>query len=399
MTGNMLSILPSKSAPGGLSAAVAIADTALRDRTLGALQGAGVNLLGDFSALPGMAELVAAIGRVQPDLLLLGFDGLPLDTIEAIRQIRALEASPRVAVVNGSANPEIILQAMRAGASEFLYPPLEEQIPEAVARLAAECAKEGTRRAGGNLIGILSAKGGCGGTTLACHVAGYLDRRFKKHVLLADLDFCSGNAGLLMGCDQRYHVLDALDHLNRLDATLWKSLVATTTEGPDFIAAPAEPAELAGRMDSLAALLRFWRLQYDYTVVDLGHGLTPATCGLLDAFDSLLLVTTGEMPALRLAKQTLGLIEKLKPGGTRPLLVINRIARRAPIQIPELERIMGAPIYASIPNEYQLLTEAHSQAKLLDPDSSLGKAIAALAAKLAGTEAAPKKARRLALFG
>jgi pilus assembly protein CpaE len=297
---------------------------------------------------------------------------------------------------------------MRAGASEFLYPPLEGQLAEALSRAAAECEREGTRRLpGGRIVAFLSAKGGCGATTLACHVAGYLHKKFKKRVLLADIDFVSGNAGLLMGTDQRYNIMDALDHLNRLDLTLWKSLAASTAEGPDFIAAPLEPVELAGRVESLTALMRFWRSQYDYTIADLGHGLTPATCALLNTFDSLTLVTTAEMPALRLAKQIIGTIGRsgigpmdgpLNAGASRLRLVVNRMPRRAPIQLPELERIMGFPIYSVVPNEYQLLQEAYAEPKLLDPDSTLGIPIAALAAKISGAPQGPKKARRLGLF-
>jgi len=395
--------------PGDISAALVVAEPELRDQTLRALRSAGVNIVGDFSAMASIGEIASAIDRVQPDLLLLGFAGLPLDPIEAVRHIRNLKTAPKVVVVNGSAESGTILQAMRAGASEFLYPPLEGQLAEALSRAAAERVSPGTRPLpGGRVVAFLSAKGGCGATTLACHVAGYLHRRFKKRVLLADVDFASGNAGLLMGTDQRYNIMDALDHLNRLDTTLWKSLAASTAEGPDFIAAPPEPIELAGRADSLASLMRFWRSQYDYTVVDLGHGLTPATCALMGAFDSLALVTTAEMPALRLAKQIIGTIGGLgvgpidggptNDGGNRLRLVVNRMPRRAPIQLPELERIMGFPIYSVIPNEYQLLAEAYAAPKLLDPASTLGIPIAALAAKISGAPQELKKTRRLGIF-
>jgi len=390
---------PVHGSAGEISAVVAAAEPVLRAQTLQALRSAGVNVLGDFSAAATLGELVSSVSRVRPDILLLGFGGLPLDPIEAIRQIRSLEGGPRVVVVNGSAESETILQAMRAGASEFLYPPLEKQLAEALSRAAAEYAKGRPRpNPVGQVVAFLSAKGGCGATTLACHLAGYLHRKFKKQVLLADLDLCSANAGWLMGTDQRHSILDVLDQLNRLDLTLWKSLVAATAEGPDFIAAPPQPCDLAGSLESLALLMRFWRSRYDYTVVDLGHGLSPATCALLNAFDSLTLVTTTEMPALRLAKQTVATVGKLNTGPNRMQLIINRMPRRTPIQLPELERIMGFPIYHVIPNEYELLADAFAEQKLLDPDSALGIPMAALAAKFSGVPQEPKKARRLAFF-
>jgi pilus assembly protein CpaE len=382
-----------------ITAAVSIADPRLRDQSLQALAGAGVTVAGDFSAMTRAGELVSAIDRAQPDVLLLGFGGVLSDSIAALGRIRELDHGPKVIAVASGADPETILQAMRAGAAEFVYPPVEKHLAEALSRIAAECAGQmNSPKAGGQVVGLLSAKGGCGATTLACHISGYLSRKFQKRVLLADLDFSSGGAGLLMGGDHRYHVLDALGQLNRLDVTLWKTLAASTTEGPDFIAAPPAPSDLAGREDALAALTRFWRSQYDYTIVDLGHGLTPTTCSLLTAFDSIHLVTTAEMPALRLAKQSLTTLKRLGFGSNQVRLVVNRMPRRVPIQLPELEKIMGCAIYSTIPNDYPLLAEAYAAPRLLDADSSLGRPLAELAAKLAGATLQETRKRRLALF-
>jgi len=130
--------------------------------------------------------------------------------------------------------------------------------------------------------------------------------------------------------------------------------------------------------------------------------LTPALCQLRDVFDSLVLVTTDELAALRQARQTLVTLGKLNIGVNRLRLVINRMPRRATVQAPELERILAFPIYATIPNHYQQLAEAYAEARLVDSASPLGIPLSAFSAKLAGIPEQTKdsrKSRRLGIFG
>jgi pilus assembly protein CpaE len=381
------------------SVAIAIIEDSLRAQIHQALSAVPLRLSGEVAQFGTVAELAAEVERLQPDILLLGLEGLPADSGDVVRQIRNVQPSTLVVAVSSSANPETILQVMRAGASEFLYPPFGEQFAASLLRAAAEHPRETPHRAAGSVFGFVSAKGGCGATTVACHTAGYLRHLTGKQVLLADMDFCSGNTGYLMRAQPRYTIVDALDNLGRLDPTLWKVLVASTPEGVDMIAAPAEPMELGGRALELSKLIQFWRSQYDYIVVDLGHGLTPAVCQLGDAFDSLVLVTTDELPALRLARQFIGALAKLSTDANRLRLVINRMPRRANVAVAELERILEFPIYAAIPNQYRQLSEAYAEARLLDPGSSLGIPLSAFAGKLAGIPQEARKAGKLAFFG
>ena len=388
--------------PGAKSVAIAIREAGLQEQTRQALSNVSLRLAGELQAFGSMAELAAEVVRLQPDILLLGLQGLPGDSGEVVRQIRSLETAPRVVAVSDSPNSDLILEVMRAGASEFLYPPFDGQFADSLLRVAADCPADRLSRTGGRVFGFVSAKGGCGATTLACHTAASLRKQTGKHVLLADLDLCSGNIGYLMHAETRYSLVDALENLNRLDLTLWRALATPTTVGVDMLGAPPEPMEFGAQALALTSLLHFWRLQYDFTVVDLGHGLTPALCQLRDVFDSLVLVTTDELAALRQARQTLVTLGKLNIGVNRLRLVINRMPRRATVQAPELERILAFPIYATIPNHYQQLAEAYAEARLVDSASPLGIPLSAFSAKLAGIPEQTKdsrKSRRLGIFG
>jgi Flp pilus assembly CpaE family ATPase len=80
-------------------------------------------------------------------------------------------------------------------------------------------------------------------------------------------------------------------------------------------------------------------------------------------------------------------------GANRLKLVINRMPKRAQIQLPELEKVMGHSIFAEIPNDYQRLNDAYSEPRLMDPGTDLASEIGKLAARLAGIAQPEEKSR------
>jgi hypothetical protein len=57
----------------------------------------------------------------------------------------------------------------------------------------------------------------------------------------------------------------------------------------------------------------------------------------------------------------------------------------------EIGRMLGAPVYAILPDEPGELGEAYAEGRLLDADSALGQAITELASKIGGTENMKRK--------
>lgn len=145
-------------------------------------------------------------------------------------------------------------------------------------------------------------------------------------------------------------------------------------------------------------MLRFWRMHYDYTLVDLGHGLTSTLIDVLGSIDYLMLVTTTEIPALRRAKHMIECLASREFGANRVKLVINRMAKHSAISVAELEKIMGMPIHSVIPDAPEALSEAYSYPRLVASESDLGYEFAGLAAKLAGMTPEKKKLRKLFAF-
>ena len=380
------------------TAVVAVCDAPLRREVTDALAKTPVQLLDDGWASGDMEELSAAIERLRPSVVFLGLPPQTTNAPAVVAQLANLTCAPRIIAVSGIASPDAILKTMRAGAAEYLYPPFDGF--ESVLRSVVNAPRpQQDMPAAGKAIAFASVKGGCGATTLACHCAAWLKTTAKKQVLLADLDVSAGIAGTLMQAQARYTVDDALQNLHRLDLKLWQALVAGSPSGVDVIAAPAEPSPATPISRRLPPLLRFWRTQYEFTVIDLGSGITPGMLDLLNSIDVLVLVATNEVPALRQARQMLQILAGRGYGANRVKLVINRMPKRSPINGAEIEKIMGFPICAVLPNDYQILNEAYSHPRLIDLESALGEQFGRCAAGLTGLNPAERKTRKLFAFG
>jgi len=316
---------------------------------------------------------------------------------QVIRGIRATAAAPLVLTLNSSAGTDVILNAMRAGAAEYLYPPFDLPLRAALERIGNErrSATQSGRR-GGHTIGFMSSKGGCGATTIACHTAVELPSQCKGKVLLADLDFDAGMVGFLLKAKSQYSISDAARNTQRLDESYWKALVSNGISGLEIITAPAPSSRQALKPEHLRFVLSFVRTQYDWIVLDLGRSLSASSTSALDEVDDLFLVTTMEVPALH---QTKLIVQKLLDSGygkNRLHLLLNRAPKRFDVTLTELESMLGAPVYTSIPSDYMPLNESYSEGKLLGRGTSLGKHFTRLAMSIVGVND-PKK--KFSVFG
>src|ERR1700761_3808119 len=340
--------------------------------------------------------LLERLSKTHPEVLLLDLSAVPGELNIAMRQLRYYSPGIKVIALHESADPKTILAAMRAGVNEFLHPPLEDSLQPAIQRIVSAAATDGAPAMRGKLVGFLSAKGGCGATTLACHVACELQNLTKKGVLLADLDLTSGLVGFLMKTPSSYSILDAIKNLSRLDESLWRALIVQHRPNLSVIPAPASYSRWDHPDENqLRQVLQFMRTQHDWIVLDLGRSLNSIATAVLDEIDQLFLVSTLEVVALHGLKSIVhGLFEQ----GEKLQLVLNRTPKMMDISTQELEKILGRSLYAALPNDYMGLYQSYSSGNLLDSNNRLAQHFGLLASKIAGLPPARSK-KKFALFG
>ena len=350
----------------------------------------------DMSAIGAFLE---RLERLRPEVVLLDVALAKEPVAELIPKVRAKAPEATIVALHTTADPEAILNAMRAGVDEYIYPPLESALRGVLERRSADHgSRHGGMRWGGRAIGFFSSKGGCGATTVVCHLAVELGRHGQK-VLLADLDLDAGLIGFLTKAKPGYSILDAVNNLHRLDVHYWKALVSNGIPGVEIIAAPGATAEKTyPRQEQLRQLFSFLRSCYDFTLIDLGRSLTRVGVAALEEMDEAYLVSTLEVPALHQAKQVLQILMDAGYGKDRLKLILNRVPKRSELAPGEIEKILGLPVYAVLPSSYPELHECYSLGKLLPERSFLGKQISELALRIAGAEE-PQKKKKFSLFG
>jgi pilus assembly protein CpaE len=375
-----------------VTAGIVVQTKELWDELHACLQELPVRVVLEQSEVGQLNILLEKIDRVRPEVIFLDISSLrePLDQV--IRGIRSTSASPLVLALNTGAGTDMILNAMRAGAAEYLYPPFDEPLRAALERIGNERrnATQSIRR-GGHTIGFMSAKGGCGATTIACHTAVELPAQSKGKVLLADLDFDAGMIGFLLKTKSQYSISDAVRNTQRLDESYWKALVSNGISGLEIISAPLPTSRLALKPEQVRFVLSFVRTQYDWIVLDLGRSLSHSSTPALEEVDDLFLVTTMEVPALHQTKLIVQKLLETGYGRNRLHLLLNRAPKRFDITLAELETMLGAPVYTSIPSDYMALNECYSEGKLLGRGSALGKHFTRLAMSIAGVSDTKKK--------
>jgi pilus assembly protein CpaE len=371
----------------------------LRDETRRVLRDLALHPAFELDEPGAIERLTAALMEKQARILLLGLDALHEELGSLFRKIRATIPQVKIVAMHSSADPKIILAAMRAGAAEFLHPPLGESMRSALERIAAQPGELEAIPRQGKVIGFLSSKGGCGATTLACHVATEIRRQTRSEVLLADLDFTSGMIGFLMKTPGEYSILDAVQNLYRLDASVWKGLVGKGQPEVSIMPGPvALSQDVRLEEGDIQRVLRFMRSQHDWTVVDLGRSLSRLSRAAIEEVDRLFLVSTLEVPALygvkniiRLLTETAGDIRKLE-------IVLNRAPESMDISVKELEETLGRHIYATLPNDYASLYQSYANGTLLNTNTRLSQHFSRFASKLTGAEPVKVK-KKFSLFG
>jgi CheY-like chemotaxis protein len=112
-------------ARGPLGIGVVIGNARLWEEAQGLLRLLPVRVVFEMAQAATEDALFARIDRFKPDVVLIDPSALPLGLNELIPLIKALPVSPLVVVVRETATAEEIIRAMRAGADEFVLPPLE----------------------------------------------------------------------------------------------------------------------------------------------------------------------------------------------------------------------------------------------------------------------------------
>lgn len=297
---------------------------------------------------------------VPPDLVIVDIRGEIASAMSSIERLRASAPAAGIFAIAMTADPDLILHAMRAGANEFfIWPPAEETFHGAVRRTATRRETVAGAKPAATTLVFFGAKGGAGTTTMAVNCAVEVARQSRRSTVIVDLKSGLGEVALFLGLRPRYSVLDALDNLHRVDKEFLKELVAKHKSGLEILAG-SEHFDRPGAADAatIEELMRLLTRQYEYIVVDAGGQLNSCAVSAFYAADRMFLVTNPDVPSIRNAQRVLERVRELGASGDRIRLLLNRAAEPYPITPKQIESALGHPIFQMFPSDYKTVSGA-----------------------------------------
>lgn len=309
----------------------------------------------------GVIEGRPAADQSSPDLVVVDIRGDAASGMAAIERLRASHTTTAIFAVAQSTDPELILQAMRAGANEFfMWPVPEDSFQGAVRRTATrrETANASAKPPSVTLV-FFGAKGGAGTTTVSVNCAVELARLTKRQTLIVDLKPGFGEVALFLGVRPRFTVLDALESLHRLDKDFLRELCAKHKSGLEILAG-SEQFERPGAQDAgaIEELFRVVGKSHDYVVVDAGNQVTSCSVAALYAADTIFIVTNPDVPSVRNAQRLVDRVRQLGVGGERVRVLLNRASDQNMIGAKQIETALGYGIHHTFTSDYKTVSTA-----------------------------------------
>jgi pilus assembly protein CpaE len=305
------------------------------------------------------------------------------------------EGRPPLLVCGPSDDGALVLRAMRLGAVEFVG---AEEGFSAVESALRGLLEAGPRPSGGQLIGVLGAKGGVGTTFVAAQLAVSI-QALAGRTALFDLAQAPGDVSLQLDLTPACGLARAVQETETLDATFLRSMLTGHASGVEVLVATerSEDAErLAG--PTVERALGLLGAEFDWVVVDLGRGWSDGSVRALDALTQLLLVTQAEVPCLVNARRQLDLLAGLGVPPEQIHLVENRQGRGDAIPERDLRRFLGCAVAAKIPEDAAVVRCANEGKTLAEgaPYGEAQRAVVGLARQVLAwcgrTEQSPARA-------
>ncbi|MER5429832.1 AAA family ATPase [Streptomyces sp. NPDC002588] len=355
-----------------------------------------VTPVGDSTQLVDtLARLAAESVDELPEVVVVHERIGPVPALELVREVALRFPAVGVILVTTDVGPGLFQAAMDSGARGLVTLPLSyEELANRVQSVAQWSV--GVRRhlghgsevftgVGGTVVTVSGAKGGVGATLAAVQIA-LAAQASGRPTALVDLDLQAGDIASYLDVQFRRSVVD-LAAIADISPRILAEAVFRHDTGVALLLAPGEGErgeEVTDR--AVRQILSALRSRYEVVIVDCGAQLSGAGAAAVEMADRALLVTTPDVVAVRGAKRTVRMWDRLQVRkAEETTVVVNRHSRGTEIQPQLVQRITGTAVAATvIPANFRELQAAVDAGRVhaLDGKSTVRQALWALAAEL-----------------
>lgn len=370
--------------------------------------------------------------QLRPDVVLMDVNMGGIDGIRAGELLTREVPGVQIIIMSVQSEADYLRRAMLAGAREFLIKPFSaDELITSLRRVyelgraelgleagsngsttgqfngeakvtapEASASRTGPLARRGRIAAAFGAKGGVGTSSLIVNLAVALrEVEPEAQVALLDGDFELGDVAVLLNLQNDRSVADLFDHLEELDGEYMRDVMSEHPTGVKALTAPPAPAmaTFVGP-EHVRRILSLMREHFDYILVDTPTDFSERTLALLGAADTVLLVTTTEIPAVKNARLFFELSTQLKYDEHKVWLLLNKYDPRIGLTAEAIGASIKHQVVATIAQDDRLVESAMNQGTpfvMGRPRSQVSQDVVGLARKLAqkGREVQPAVAR------
>ena len=199
----------------------------------------------------GSFEVIDSRSPQRPDLWIHELGRNQEEDVKRIQSLLNSGKTGEVFLTSETVDPNLLVQAMRAGVKEFFPQPIEPvEVKAALERFKgrSEQAQQNTVPKQGRIISVVGSKGGVGATTIAVNLSVALaGKKSKPSVALLDMNSFFGEIPLFLEIKPKFHWGEITKHIDRLDPSLLMNVLSKHETGIHVL---PSPAYLNGHVDS-----------------------------------------------------------------------------------------------------------------------------------------------------
>lgn len=311
----------------------------------------------------------------KPDLILLDVMMPDLDGYEVTRRLRKnpITATTPILMFTAKTQLDDKVTGFEVGANDYLTKPthpseLQTHVKALLARAPArdssiaDTVETAVHEQHGYVIGVVSARGGLGSTSVASNVAAGLFTRTQSDVILAEMTPGQGTLGMDLGAASQKSLNEMLAGTNaeitreKVQSALIPHITGLklllASENPGDVKLTAQVANYEALVARLSAMARF-------VVLDLGVGLPPFVQKLLPVCSECLVVIEGVPNTIQHSKILINEIAGLGIDRKKITVVLNnRIRTEAQMAWTDVQDKLGHPIATTVTPAPELFLQA-----------------------------------------
>lgn len=296
----------------------------------------------------------------SPDILVFL---LEQNNVPALQYLSSLPKSirPALLVIASISDNQLMRLAMQAGARDFFVEPVDDtELQRVLKKLVSDCQYVGDGTPG-TLTTVINAKGGSGGSVIACNLAHVAAVTSDANVVLIDMDLQFGTQSLMLDLRPEHTIIEALDDVNELDFVAIDGYMVKHNSELRLLSMLDEHIVLPGEVsvESLNKLLALTMNNYDRIFVDLPRLIDPISAAILDKSEQVLIIVQQNLANMRDAKRLIkilksefGVLEK------DILVVVNRYNENSGLDLKNIESTLEISNVTTVPNDYERVAAA-----------------------------------------